>query len=386
MNTNINVPFYAPWITDEDKNSVVEALNSRWLTGGPKAREFEKLFADFVGVKHAVSASSGTAALHLAMKTLRIRRDDEVVVPVFTFAATASPILYCGAKPVFADIDPKTFNISPESILERLTQRTKAIIVVHYSGQPADMKEITEIAADYKLNIIEDCAHSLGAEYRGEKTGDIGIIGCFSFYPTKIITTMEGGMLTTNEKRIAKRARLLREHGMTTGALEREKRADWHYDVTVLGYNYRLNEVQAALGTSQLKRVEEGIERRVKAAGHYTRKLSEIDGVVSPYEARNRTHVYHLYVIKILKEKYGLDRDELFKRLSAKGIGLSVHYTPLHFTTFYRKKMGCTTGSFPNAESAYKNVLSLPIFPTINTSQIDYVVKSIQECVSQKTT
>lgn len=380
----MNIPFYVPWITEEDKDSVIEALNSRWLTGGPRAREFEKLFADFVGVKHVVSASSGTAALHLAMRTLNLKPGDEVIVPVFTFAATANAVLYCGAKPIFADIDSKTFNASPESVLDRITKRTKAVIVVHYAGQPVDMKEIMDIAEDRKLYVIEDCAHSLGAEYRGRKTGGMGLIGCFSFYPTKIITTIEGGMLTTNEGWIARKAKLLREHGMTRSALDREKRANWYYDIKYIGYNYRLNEIQAALGMSQLKRVKEGIEKRVEAARYYTRKLSQTKGIVTPYEARNRTHVYHLYVIKILKEKYGLNRDELFRKLSSRGIGLSVHYTPLHLMTLYKKLAGYTTRSFPNAEEVYKEVLSLPLFPTISRNQIDYVINSIQDFISLK--
>ena len=379
----MNVPFYVPWITKEDKKAVLEILNSRWLTGGLKAREFEKLFADSIGVKHAVSVNSGTAALHLAIQTLDLKAGDEVIVPVFTYVATANAVLYNGAKPIFADIDSKTFNVSAESVLERITSKTKAITVVHYAGQSVDMEEILDVAEDHKLHVIEDCAHSLGSEYRGRKTGSIGIVGSFSFYPTKMITTLEGGMLTTNEDWIERKARLLREHGMTRSALDREKTADWHYDVNEMGYNYRLNEVQAALGVSQLKRVEDGIKKRVEVARYYTRKLSRTNGVITPYEAKDRTHVYHLYVIKILKEKCGLTRDELFKKLSTKGIGLSVHYTPLHLLTLYKKIAGHTR-SFPNAEEVYRKVLSLPIFPTISRDQTDYVTKSIQDCLLLK--
>ena len=382
LNTSINVPFYVPWITEEDKNSIIEALNSRWLTGGPKASEFERLLADFIGAKYAVSVNSGTAALHLAIRALNLKPSDEVIVPVFTFTATADAVLFCRARPVFADINPRTFNLSPESMVDKLTERTKAVMVVHYAGQPADMREIMEIAEDHKLYVIEDCAHSLGSSYRKSKTGSIGAIGCFSFYPTKIITTLEGGMLTTNEEWIAKKAKLLREHGITKSALEREKKADWHYDITDLGYNYRLNEVQAALGISQLKRVKDGIEKRVKAARYYTRKLSEIEGIVTPYEAENRTHVYSLYVAKVLEEKFGLSRDKLFTNLVSKGIGLSVHFIPLHLMTLYKKLAGDTTGvSFPIAEEVYEEVLSLPLFPTISRDQIDYVINSIQEAM-----
>jgi UDP-4-amino-4,6-dideoxy-N-acetyl-beta-L-altrosamine transaminase len=376
------IPFFVPWITDEDKEEVLKILSSRWLTGGPKAKEFEKQFADYVRVKHAVSVSSCTAALHLAMRALNIKHGDEVIVPVFTFASTANAVIFCGAKPVFADIDTRTFNLTTEDILNKVTKKTKAVTVVHYAGQPADMKEIMEIAEDHRLHVIEDCAHSLGAGYQGRKTGGIGTAGCFSFYPTKGITTVEGGMLTTNEEQIAKKAKLLREHGMTRSALDREKGAEWYYDVADLGYNYRLTEVQAALGISQLKRVEDGIKKRVELAHYYTTKLSKIKGIITPYEAKNRTHVYHLYVIKVLKEKFGLSRDELFTKLSSKGIGLSVHYTPLHFMTLYKKMGTYHTGSFPNAEEAYKEVLSLPLFPTMTRNQINYVVNSIQDCLS----
>jgi len=379
----MNVPFYVPWITDEDKKSVLDALNSRWLTVGPKASEFERLLADFLGVKYTVSVNSGTAALHLALRGLNLKPKDEVVVPVFTFAAVANVVFYCGARPLFADIDPRTFNLSPEKIVDRITNKTKAIITVHYGGQPTDMKEIMEIAEDHDLYVIEDCAHSLGASYRGSKTGSIGTVGCFSFYPTKIITTLEGGMLATNEESIARKARLLKTHGMTTGAQEREKRAEWRYDITDLGYNYNLNEVQAALGISQLKRVGDGIKRRVEAAHYYARKLNRTKGILTPYEAENRTHVYHLYVVKVLEEKCGVSRDELFSKLTSNGIGLSVHFTPLHLMTFYKKTIGCGTESFPNAEEAYKQVLSLPLFPTISRDQIDYVVESLNDCIYQ---
>lgn len=373
----MEVPFFIPWITKEDRKAVLEALESRWLTGGPRAIEFEKLFADYVGVKYAVSVSSCTAALHLAMRALNIGPGDEVIVPVFTFAATANAPLFCGAKPVFADIDEKTFNISLTDIINKITNKTKAIIVVHYAGQPCDMKEITDVAEDHKLLVVEDCAHALGAEYMKQKTGSLGVIGCFSFYPTKIITTLEGGMVTTNDANIARKIRLLREHGMTKVALEREKEATWFYDVEDLGYNYRLNEVQAALGVSQLKRIEDINRRRIEAANYYTEKLKETVGIIPPYEKGDRIHVYHLYVIRVIKEKFGMNRDELFKKLSRKGIGLSVHYTPLHLLTFYRKTLHHKVEEFPVADQVHKEALSLPLFPTLTKSQIDYVTREL---------
>lgn len=372
------IPFSVPWVTEEDKKIVLETLNSRWLTGGAKTKEFERLFANYLGAKHALSVSSCTAALHLAMRALNIGPRDEVIVPVFTFAATANAPLFVGATPVFADIDEETFNISSKSIHDKITEKTKAINVVHYGGQPCDMKEIVQIARRHNLYVVEDCAHSLGAEYLGQKTGSIGEVGCFSFYPTKIITTFEGGMATTNDGEVAEKIRLLREHGMTRGAFAREKTKTWYYDVVDLGYNYRLNEVQAALGISQLKRVEEINRRRAEAANFYTHKLKEIDGIIPPHEAQDRTHVYHLYAIRVT-DRYGLTRDELYKKLSAKGIGLSVHYTPLHLLSFYKKKLGYKKGDFPVAEKISKEILSLPLFPKISKAQLDYVVEEISK-------
>jgi perosamine synthetase len=372
------VPFFVPWITKQDRKAVLEVLTSRWLTGGPKAKEFEKLFTAYTNANHSVSVSSCTAALHLAMRALNIGPKDEVIVPVLTFAATANAPLFVGAKPIFADIDEKTFNISPKQIEEKITKKTKAVIVVHYGGQSCDIKEIMEIAGDHKIEVVEDCAHALGAVYQGKNVGTFGAVGCFSFYPTKIITTIEGGMATTQDKTIADKMQLLREHGMTKTAFARENNASWYYDVVDLGYNYRLNEVQAALGISQLKRINEINEKREEAAKYYTQKLTGIEGMILPNEAKDRNHLYHLYVIRILEEKFGIDRNELFKRLSAKGISPSVHFTPLHLLTLY-KKSGYGKQRFPVAERISKEIMSLPLFPTISKSQMDFVAKEISQ-------
>jgi len=373
------IPFFKPWITKEDKRAVLEALDSRWLTGGPSTKKFENVFARYIGTNYAVAVNNCTAALHLAMRALSIGAGDEVIVPVFTFAATANAALFVGAKPVFVDIDERTFNISPKDMEEKITKKTRAVIVVHYGGQPCDIKEIMNITERHDIKIVEDCAHSLGATYQGKQTGCFGVIGCFSFYPTKVITTLEGGMVSTNDKDIAERIQILREHGMTRGAFTREKEATWYYDVRDLGYNYRLNEIQAALGISQLKRIEKINSMRIKAAKYYTEKLSNIKGIVTPHEAENRTHGYHLYVIRVLKEKFGMDRDELFKKLASKGIGTSVHYTPLHLLTLYKEKLRYENQEIPVAERLYKEVLSLPLFPTISKTQINDVVQEIKK-------
>jgi perosamine synthetase len=377
------IPFYIPWISMEDKKAVFAALKSRWLTGGPQATTFERMFADYIGAKYAVAVNSCTAALHLAMRALDVKSGDEVIVPDLTFAATANAPLFCGAKPVFADIDEKTFNISPNDVLKKITPKTKAIIPVHYGGQPCDMKEISEIAEDHKLFVVEDCAHSLGAKYSDQQTGTFGVMGCFSFYPTKIITTLEGGMVTTNDEKIDRKLRLLREHGMSRTALERESGATWSYDIVDLGYNYRLTEPQAALGISQLKRIDDGIKRRISAASYYNKQLSNHDsGVVTPYTAPKRSHIFHLYTLKIPKKSLGTTRDEVFKKLSDSGIQSSVHYTPLHLMSFYKQFLN-KKSSFPAAEKVYEEILSLPLYPTLTKKQILFISAKIKEALGK---
>jgi perosamine synthetase len=378
------IPFYVPWVTREDRKAFCDALKSRWLTGGPQAAKFEKAFASYVGSKHAVAVSSCTAALHLAMRVLGIGTGDEVIVPVLTFAATANAPVFCGARPVFADIDERTFNISPMDMLERITNKTKAIIPVHFGGQPCDMKELLEIAEDHKLFVVEDCAHSLGAEYEGTKTGNFGAMGCFSFYPTKIITTLEGGMLTTNDEKIDKKLRTLREHGMSKTALERESNTTWHYDVVDLGYNYRLSDPQAVLGMAQLKRIKEGIRRRTRKANHYTAKLNKCAGIIPPYKAANRSHIFHLYTMKVQKNKAGITRDEMFTKLQRQGIQTSVHYTPLHRMSFYKQFIIGDPRPFPSADRIYEEILSLPLYPTLTVKNIDSITAKIKEATVSK--
>ncbi len=380
MTYKISIPFSIPDISEDDKKAVLSALESRWLTGGPKAKDFEHLFASYIGVKYAISVNSCTAALHLALKAFDIKPGDEVIVPDLTFAATANCALFCGARPVFADVDPKTFNLSAEDLQKKITAKTKAVIPVHYGGQSCDMDAIMEIAQDYHLHVVEDCAHSAGASFKNQKTGTFGT-GCFSFYPTKNMTTFEGGMITTDDEAIAKKCQLCRSHCMTKNAFDREK-LSWYYDVVDLGYNYRLNDVQSALGISQLKRLDQMNEGKQQNARYLTSKLSKISGIITPHEANNRNHIYHLYVIRVVKDVFGISRDELFRKLSLKGIGLSVHYTPLHLLSFYKNMFGYKKGDFPVAEALYDEILSLPMYHQLTTEQMDYVAQQIKESIS----
>ena len=314
--------------------------------------------------------------MHLSLRALNIKPGDEVIVPVLTFAATANAALFCGAKPVFADVDKKTFNMSTEDFKEKITKKTKVVIPVHYAGQPCDMKEILEIAKDHNLHVVEDCAHSTGSSYQGKQTGTFGI-GCFSFYPTKNMTTFEGGMITTDDELVARKCALRRSHCMTKDAFDREK-LSWYYDVVDLGYNYRLNDVQAAIGISQLKRLNNMNDDKRKNAQYLTSKLKDVAGIITPFEANNRYHPYHLYVIRVIKSDFGIDRNELYLRLSEKGIGLSVHYTPLHLLSFYRKTLGYEKGDFPVAEELYDQILSLPMYPQLKKEQMDFIIQQIE--------
>jgi dTDP-4-amino-4,6-dideoxygalactose transaminase len=652
----MKIPFYIPDINGKDKNAVLKSLGSQWLTGGQRTVDFENKFADYIGVKYAVAVNSCTAALHLAMRALGIHEGDEVIVPTFTFAATANAPIFCGAKPVFADIEEETLNISPASIEKRITKKTKAIIPVHLAGQPCEMSEVLSLALKYNLYVVEDCAHSLGAKYQGVPTGSLSDAGCFSwqtniltdngkvkiksvkvgnkvrtmggtyepvmqifkrkyegwwvkigigfhairdvvgktisltaehpilvyrnggrewikawdlknddwvytlkrkcdncgkeipifwqlceccnpaelpdvrekiskskdkgnhresfhfkhyyddilpyakelekqgyrvvpigvavpdiialrdnkvyayeiekslpkkrklekyneetakyyddiiwvarekikhknkvkvdyqiegellrikiksvskykrkfpvmvynlqvfsdptyfangfvvhncysFYPTKNLTSGEGGMVATNNEALAKYVKLMRSHCMTKEAFERSKSASWYYDVIDLGYNYRMDEMSASLGVSQLERLDEMNRKRAEVAEFYTESLGKVRGIKTPRQPENRTTSHHMYIIRVVEREYGMSRDELFKRLAEKNIECSVHYTPIHLLSFYQREHGCRKGDCPVAEKVYGEVLSLPLFSKMSSSQMEYVVEQIE--------
>ena len=371
----MKVPFFVPWITNKDKNSVIKALNQRWLTNGPHLKRFENKIQKFVGTKYAIGVGSATHALHLSMRALDVSQNDEVIVPTFTFAATANCVTFCGGKPILVDVDLKTFNILPRVIERKITKKTKAIIVVHYGGQACDMEEIVSIAKKHGIFVVEDCAHALGSTYQKKKCGNIGQTGCFSFYPTKIITTGEGGLVATNKSDIFKKISILKNQGMNILPTKREQKAQWKYDVVDLGYNYRLDEIRSALGLSQMSRISEINNRRIKIALKYDSLISKIKGIIIPFHKKNRNHIYHLYTIQIEKN-YHLTRDMLFKKLHEKGIGSSVQYYPLHLMSYnknmYKKR------DFPNANVLKNKVISLPIFPTMTSKQIEYVVSNLE--------
>jgi len=372
---SMKVPYFIPWINNDDKKSILKSLENRWLTGGPLLKKFENKTGKFIGTEYAIGVSNATSALHLSLLSLGIGSGDEVILPTLTFAATENAVLYCKAKPVLADIDPNTFNILPHEITKKITKRTKAILVVHYGGQSCDMNKILKIAKKYKLHIVEDCAHAFGSTYEGKKCGSIGKTGCFSFYPTKIITTGEGGMITTNQENLKKKITILRSQGVSVDPLDREKKKSWHYDVIDLGFNYRLDEIRSSLGLSQIKRVNKINELRIKIAQKYNKRIKKIKGLTIPLTSPNRNHIYHLYTLKI-ENDYHLSRDELIQKFQKKGIGYSIQYTPLHLMSYNKNRFN--KNLFPNADKIKDKIISLPIFPRMINKQIDYVLSALK--------
>jgi len=374
---SIKVPFIIPEITKNDKNVILNALNSRLLTDGPKLRKFESIFAKFTGAKFAIGVSNGTAALHLSLKALGLGKGSEVIIPDITFVATASSVLLTGATPVLADVD-EDLNISIASIKKSITSRTKAIIPVHFAGKSCKINEITSIARKNRISIIEDCAHAIGARVNSKHVGIFGQAGCFSFYPTKNFTTIEGGMVVTNSKNIADFVRYARNHGITKTLTSRfSSGKPWDYDIKNSGYNYRLDEIRASLGINQIKRVKKMNLLRKKAADYYNKKLEDIEGVIVPGKSIGVEHVHHLYVIRITR-KYGITRDMLFQKLLKIGIRTSVHYKPLHMFTIF-KKMARVIDSLSNSVHVYSQILSLPLYPSISKKQQDLVINNIKK-------
>ena len=377
-NKKIRVPFFVPDISKSDKLAVMNALNSHMLTDGPQLRKFELEFAKYTGSKYAVGVSNGTAALHLALKALGLKKGDEVIIPDITFVATANSVLLAGATPVLADVNYDDMNISLDSIKQNITSKTKAILPVHIAGKICKMTQIKKIAKKNNLLLIEDCAHAIGTKLNNKHAGTFGSIGCFSFYPTKNFTTIEGGMVITNSKRIAEYVTSARSHGLTRSLADRySKGKPWDYDIINPGFNYRLDEIRASLGLSQLKRINSLNSKRFLASKYYSKQLEEIPGIITPEIFRNKEHTYHLYIIRI-KNEFGQNRDVVFKELKKVGIHVSLHYKPLHRFSAY-KNLTKTYGRLDNSEQIYKESLSLPLYPSISKKQQDLVIHNIEK-------
>jgi dTDP-4-amino-4,6-dideoxygalactose transaminase len=375
------IPFARPLIDKDGIKEVEEVLRSGWLAHGPKTKEFEQRFAEYCGAKYAVAVNSCTAALHLSLKALGVRGGDEIIVPAQTHVATAHAVMYQGATPIFADVDLHTYNIQPESIAEKINRRTRGVMVVHFAGQPCEMDTIYDIANEHHLFVVEDAAHALGAEYKGSKIGSLNsAAACFSFYPVKHITTGEGGMLVTNDEKIAEIATLNRAFGITKSTWERTTTyRPWYYEVEDIGFNYRMTEMGAAIGINQLKKIDELNKIRAKNAQFYADKLKTMKGIQLPRTMKNVKHANLFYQV-LVTEASRLSRDELLIELKNKGIGTSVHYpVPVHLMPVYRNLFGYKEGYLPNAEEISKQAISLPIHPILHTEDLEYIASSLQE-------
>lgn len=360
-------------IDEEDIQAVVETLRSPFLTQGPRIAEFERVVADYVGAKYAVTFCNGTAALHGACYAAGIGEGDEVITSPITFAASANCVRYVGGTVVFADIDAETYNIDPVKIRANITDKTKAIIPVDFTGQPVDIDEIMVIAKEHNLVVIEDGAHSLGATYKGRKVGTTADMTMFSFHPVKPVTTAEGGVIVTDNEDYYKRLLKFRSHGIEPTAFAAEQ-GGWYYEMTDLGYNYRMTDLQAALGVSQMKKLDGFIARRQEIAATYTEAFKKVDGIITPKQLEDTASGWHLYMVQLEEA----DRKQVFDAMRAENIGVHVHYIPVYWHPYYRE-LGYKRGLCPVAEEWYKKALTLPIHPSLSKYEIERVISSIIE-------
>lgn len=374
------IPYGRQSIDEKDIQAVTEVLCSDYLTTGPKVAEFEKKVADYVDAKYAVAVCNGTAALHIACLAAGINKGDEVITTPITFAASSNCVLYCGGTPVFADIDADTYNISPEEIEKKITEKTKAVIPVHFAGQPCDMDAVAKIAKEHGLIVIEDAAHALGASYHGKKIGSLSSdMACFSFHPVKPITTGEGGMVVTDNEELYQRLLLFRSHGITRNTeMMTENQGAWYYQQLELGYNYRITDISCALGISQLAKLEFFLKRRRRIAERYNEAFQGISGIKTPMRLPGCESGWHLYMAQFMEK----DRKEVFDQLREAGVGVNVHYIPVYKHPYYQKH-GYADCCCPNAEAFYDRAVSLPIFPGLTEEEQDYIVEKIAKIMSK---
>jgi perosamine synthetase len=378
----LRVPFHRADVGDEEISAIAEVIRSGWLTMGSKTFEFETIFARYVGAKHAIAVSSCTAALHLGLEALRIQPGDEVLVPTTTFTASAEVVTYLGARPVLVDICPHTLTMDPQDAFRKLTPRTRAIIPVHFAGQPCDMKTIQEIANAHNLQIIEDAAHAVPSTYMGKRIGSISELTAFSFYATKTLTTGEGGMITTENGEYARRMKLMRLHGISHNAWNRYgAQGSWYYEVQEAGYKYNLTDMQAALGIVQVAKCDAMYEARRRIAEIYNREFAAIESLEVPSSLPDRCTSWHLYLLRLNRNRLRIGRDQFIRELAQRGVGTSVHFIPLHLHPFYQHTYGYKTGDFPAAENEFQRCLSLPIYSSMTDAEIEQTVTAVLETV-----
>ncbi|MCB0056669.1 MAG: UDP-4-amino-4,6-dideoxy-N-acetyl-beta-L-altrosamine transaminase [Caldilineaceae bacterium] len=377
------LPYGRQSIDEDDIAAVVEVLRSDWLTTGPKVAEFETAFAQVTGVKEAVAVSNGTAALHAAMYAIGIGPGDEVLVPAMTFAASANCVVYQGGTPVFVDVDSDMLLFDPEQVEAKITPRTKAIIAVDYAGQPCDYDRLRVIADRHGLKLVADACHALGGSYKGRPVGSLADLSTFSLHPVKPITTGEGGMITTDDPALAQRMRVFRNHGITSDHRQREQQGSWFYEMVDLGYNYRLTDFQCALGLSQLRKLPGWVLRRREIAQRYDAAFTSIAGLQPLTVRPDVVHAYHLYMVRAKSEEIGLSRAQVFAALRAEGIGVNVHYIPVHLHPFYRRRFATGPGLCPIAENAYEDLITLPMFPAMNDADVHDTIQAVGDVVKR---
>lgn len=378
-----SVPFALPDIDEDDVAAVVAVMRSRWLTTGPKVREFEAEFARQLGVEHAIAVNSATAALHLALDAIGLREGDEVIVPTLTFTACGEVVRYFNATPVLVDVEPDTLCMDADAVKRAITPRTRAIMPVHMGGHAADMDAIMSIASEHGLTVLEDCAHTLPGKYRDRSVGTIGHLASFSFYATKTITTGEGGMLVTDDETYANRARSMSLHGMSRDAWKRYSGSGtWRYDVIAPGFKYNMTDVAAALGLTQLFKAERMWRQRCAIAERYSRAFMALPELEVPASRPTTTHSWHLYVLRLNLEALSIGRDAFIEQLIARGIGCSVHFIPLHTFTLYRDRYGLCQNSFPVADREFQRMLSLPIYSSMSDDDVDDVIHAVSDVVA----
>lgn len=380
------LPYGHQSIDEADIQAVVDVLRSDWLTTGPRVYEFEEAVAARVGARHAVSFSSGTAALHAAAFASGLKPGDEAITTPMTFAATANCVLYQGATPVFADVNADSLDLDPEQLKLRITHKTRVIVPVDYAGHPADLDVIRSIATEHGLVVIEDACHALGAKYRGRTVGSISDMTVFSFHPVKHITTGEGGMVTTDNAGFAETLRRFRNHGISSDAYQRQTAGQWYYEMVLLGLNYRMPDILCALGDQQLKRLDANLERRREIAARYAEAFRELPCIVLPQTKPEMDHAWHLFPIRLHLEKLSADRSQIFSALRAENIGVNVHYIPVHLHPYYRDRFGYRGGEYPVAEQAYERLISLPMFHGMTDRDIEDVILAVSKVVEHYST
>lgn len=377
------MPFALPDVDEAELLEITEAINSGWVTTGPKTKLFEERFAKAVGARHAVAVNSCTAALHLALEAIGLNRGDEVITTPYTFAATAEVIRYFDAVPVFVDVEARSLNIDSSEVEDAITPRTRAILPVHIGGLPAEMDTIHDIAGRHGLAVIEDAAHAFPTRYKGRLIGGLSTATCFSFYATKTITTGEGGMICTNDGKIAERCRIMSLHGISRDAWKRyTAEGNWYYEIVAPGFKYNMTDIASAMGLAQLDKAERMHRRRIWIAEQYNKAFEKYSQLELPADRADCTHAWHLYTIRLNLDQISISRDAFIEELKRRNIGVSVHFIPLHIHPYYQATYGYKPGDFPVAQREYSRAISLPIYSRMKEDDVTDVIDAVRSILN----